>query len=51
MGMTMIGRITEAFILVTELSQTKHMAQAGTALLAGDAAALLFITAFYRVYP
>ena len=47
----MIGRFSAGFLLVSELSQTKHAALTGTALMVGDAAATLYCTLWYRVCP
>jgi hypothetical protein len=47
----MIGRLSCAFILLVELSQKKHQAFTGTALMFGDAIAVLYIDLWYRLVP
>lgn len=51
LGIFLIGRLSAAFILLVELSQTKHRAYTGTAIMFGDACAVMYIDLWYRLVP
>ena len=51
LGILMIGRISGAFILLMELSQSKHRAFTGTVLMIGDALAVIYVDVWYRLVP
>jgi len=48
LGVTLIGRFTCGFVLLTELCPERYGTFVGTALMCGDSAATLYITFYYR---
>ena len=48
LGVALIGRFTCGFVLLTELVHEKYATFVGTALMIGDAAAILYLTFYYR---
>lgn len=48
LGVTLIGRFTCGFVLLTELCPERFATFVGTALMCGDSAATLYITFYYR---
>ena len=48
LGVTLIGRFTCGFVLLTELVPERYQTFVGTALMCGDSAATLYITFYYR---
>ena len=48
LGVSLIGRWTCGFVMLTELIPEKYQTFAATALMTGDSAATLYLTFYYR---
>jgi hypothetical protein len=48
LGIALIGRFTNGYLLLTELVPEKYESWVGPALLSGDSAMILYLTFYYR---